>query len=635
VGGRLAILWHLHQPDYRDPVSGRPVLPWTRLHALRGYRDLLLEVVEHGLPWTLNVVPLLADQLGYYAAGGDDRHLELARREASSLDPAEIDEAAATLPGGHPAMTRAHPAWEELRGRIAAGAHLDVAALRDLQVWSTLAWFGATARRDFPVLGALIDKGRRFDEDDKRAMFTAHDAVLADLPRRLRSAAHAPGPALSTSPYFHPILPLLIDARHAAQSLAGAPEVSFAYADDARWHLRAARDRMEQLTGRRPIGLWPSEGAVSPEVVALAAEAGFAWLATDDGVLARSDHTAAAVPGGWDLGHGVRGFFRDHVLSDRIGFRYATWPAAEAARDLAAAARERAAGGVLLVALDGENPWESFPDAGGAFREALRRAVPAAGLRWITLDEATEEAPVGGVRRLHIGSWVNADLRIWIGHEEDRAAWRMLAAARDAAALASPERREAAMVHLRAAEGSDWTWWFGDEFRTPSVAAFDRIYRDHLSAAWRALGREPPPELSRPIAALVPPAHRPADRWLAIDPGHAGTWIGWAGAGTLRDADAVSMARGSAPSSVEYGWTPGPDLRPDALWVRVLGSGSWRLARPADGWTARPVPGGVVFRIAGSDPVDVQLAAADGATWPGEPVRLAPPVHPALAWWDV
>ena len=103
MAGRLAILWHLHQPDYRAPDTGRPMMPWARLHALRGYRDLFVEVVEHGLPWTINVVPLLVDQLLGYAEGADDRHLELTRREAASLDPREAAEATDTLPGGHPA----------------------------------------------------------------------------------------------------------------------------------------------------------------------------------------------------------------------------------------------------------------------------------------------------------------------------------------------------------------------------------------------------------------------------------------------------------------------------------------------------------------------------------------------------
>src|SRR5262249_22578114 len=160
--------------------------------------------VEHHLPWTINVVPLLVDQLLAYAAGGDDRHLELTRREAASLDPREAAEAADTLPGGHPAMTRAWPAWGALPARVSAGERPDIGGLRDLQVWSTLSWFGATAFRDFPVLRELTHKGRGFTEDDKAAMLAVHDAILRDLPARLRAVATTEGPCLSTTPYFHP-----------------------------------------------------------------------------------------------------------------------------------------------------------------------------------------------------------------------------------------------------------------------------------------------------------------------------------------------------------------------------------------------------------------------------------------------
>src|SRR5690606_35796432 len=121
IMAELALLWHLHQPDYRDPITRRPLMPFTRLHALRGYRDLMLESVEEGLAVTLNLVPVLVDQLLHYAEGGDDRHLELTRREARTLDPDEVAEVCRTFPVGHHAMSDAHPAYRRLRARVEAG----------------------------------------------------------------------------------------------------------------------------------------------------------------------------------------------------------------------------------------------------------------------------------------------------------------------------------------------------------------------------------------------------------------------------------------------------------------------------------------------------------------------------------
>ncbi|MEO0604953.1 MAG: glycoside hydrolase family 57 protein, partial [Myxococcota bacterium] len=474
---RVALLWHFHQPDYRDPDTGVPVMPWVRLHALRGYRDLLVEAVEHEVAMTINVVPSLLDQLLHYAEGGSDAHLDWTRREAASLDPTEADQVVRFLPTGNRIMHETWPAYSRLERRLGRGAPFATQDLLDVQVWGTLAWFGATARRDFPVLQELAEKGERFTEADKTAMLGVQDTIVRSLPGQLAKVVEARGPALCTSPYFHPILPLLVDVRHAKRSLPHLPDdLRFAYPGDARRQLASARERVAAITGAPPAGLWPSEGSVSPEVVEIVGDVGFRWLVTDQGVLERSERRGrTAAHGGWDLGSGVTGFFRDTHLSDGIGFRYAHMDADDAVAQFVSGVRAKG-DGIVTVALDGENPWETYRDAGEAFRRRLYRAMRDE-LPGITFDEAAEQPVVGGVSHLHSGSWIGANFAIWIGHPTDRAAFGELAKARDAAEAATPEVREAAMKHLLPAEGSDWNWWYGDEFHTEYNPAFDALYR--------------------------------------------------------------------------------------------------------------------------------------------------------------
>ena len=632
---RVGLLWHLHQPDYRDPTTGRPAMPWARLHALRGYRDLLLESVEQQAPMTINVVPSLWDQLLHYASGGDDRHLELTRLPAAALTPELAEEAVSTLPGGHHAMTDAWDAYRELKRRLAAGSPYSVQDLRDLQVWATLSWCGATAHRDYGVLAALARQGSGFSEDDKHLLLDVQSEILRSLPGLLEALAHADGPSLSTSPYYHPILPLLVDAAHARRSMPDLPdEVRFAWPEDARAQLVNARDRVRTLTGRPPQGLWPSEGSVSPEVVGLAGEAGFRWLVSDQGVLARSSRTESNRQGAWDLGAGVVGFFRNTELSDRIGFRYARWDPKEAVRDLMrslAAAGE----GVITVALDGENPWETFADAGGAFRRHLYEALRQGPVRGVTFDEAAAEPVVGTVEELHSGSWIGANFHIWIGHPADREAWRALAEAREAAEAAPPSAKAAALPHLWAAEGSDWTWWYGDDFHTEWEGAFDALFRAHLKAAWRAIGAEPPASLDRPIGHAGAPLGRPPVGFLDIAWTSAGAWLPWQPAGRLR-AWGGSMAAGSAVRELRYGWTVDHAGVADALWVRVSVRGeAWQVRLPADRAEARHVDGQLIVRIPGDQPVELQFSGPEGLRWPPEPITLTPPEQASLAWWEL
>jgi len=542
----LSVLLHHHQPDYRDPVSGLPVLPYVRTHATRGYRDVALALRESGAPVTVNLVPSMLDQWDHYAAGGTDPFLELARRPADTLEPDEVR----LLLELNPAWTRWWPALGELRARAAAG-RLSVAGVRDAQVWSNLAWFGWSALRDWPELGELRLRGVGFGEDDKARVLAIQRLILEELPGLYRGLPH-----VTASAYYHPILPLLVDTSHARRSLPDVPDVGFRHPEDALAQLRAGRARVEALVGRPVDGLWPSEGAVGPEVVELAAAAGYTWFASDEGVLERSERTPSeGAPGPWQVGP-LRGVFRDHALSDRVGFVYQGLPGVEAVADL----RARAAGREVLVVLDGENPWESFPDAGRAFLEGLCRE-PMRPARELAFDP-----PRGTVHRLHTGSWINADLGVWYGHPEDRAGWRLLVDAR--AAWEAAGRPDAALRHLHSAEGSDWFWWFGEDFHTPMAGAFDALFRAHVAAVWRACGLEPPAAVTHAIKGRG--ESRPArGAWEARD-----DWFAWCRRG--REVLAGGAMAAGATRSVEYG--------------PVDGGWRLRLVPPSPGWTADGMP---------------------------------------------
>jgi alpha-amylase/alpha-mannosidase (GH57 family) len=608
----VGVLWHLHQPEYRDPVTGVPVMPWTRLHTLRGYRDLLVESIETGVPWTVNIVPGLWEQILYYAEGGEDEHLTLTRIPADALTAAQVDRIRRTFPAGHPTM-RDTPRYRALEDVLAAGQRLDVAGLRDLQVLSTLVWTGATARRDHPVLTELIAKGKHFTPDDKAALLAAQADILAEMPSLLRRFAQTEGPALSTTPLHHPILPLLVDVRHAGRSTENPPDVDFAWPEDALLQLVRGREAMARWAGIEVAGCWPSEGSVSPEVVERVGQAGFSWLATDDGVLARSDgKRLRAGGGGWDLGHGVTGFFRDHALSDRIGFEYARWSPAAAVRDLDHATRQKP--GLTVLALDGENPWESYPDAGAAFRRGLVAMLMERGT---TLDDAASAAPVGRIHRLHTGSWIGADFRIWAGASADHEAWRLLGHVRAAVEEAEPTVRAVAMEHILAAEGSDWFWWYGPEFDTPFGPMFDAAFRSHVAAAWRAIGQEPPAEVDLPIAtgpvrSTVRLPSRPLDPLAGSGDTPLPNPVVWLGAGEWTPAQSA-MARGEGVV-VRFGW----DLR-GHLWLRLPeGVASIHV----DGEELRVGPDGIVdagvgepVRRLAMDGQSVLLGAGDPSDW--------------------
>jgi alpha-amylase/alpha-mannosidase (GH57 family) len=526
----IAFLWHMHQPSYLDRTANSVRLPWVRLHGTKAYYDMA--VLAERFPnvhQTFNLVPSLIAQIDDLVEGRvGDRFLDVTTRAPGDLDPDDRVFVLQHFFMAHwESMIRPAPRyWSLLLKRgvtVAADDWPSVARrfsaqeLLDLQVWFNLAWFGYTARQRYPAVEELRAKGEHFSEEDKRAVLDVQAAVLRELVPRYRALADAGVAELTTSPFYHPIIPLLIDTESARRALPDAklPD-RFAAPEDADAQLARATDHHERAFGRRPEGLWPPEGSVSPEVVSIAARHGFRWMATDEGVLARSNvgKVSAATPyAPYRVtvdGASLHVVFRDRTLSDLIGFTYAHNPPHAAAEDFLArvrsiAARHASSRPVIAVMLDGENPWEAYPDGGEGFLSAVyRRLADGRDVRAATVGEAIREAPeVAELTHLHSGSWINQNFRIWIGAPEDNRAWTLLRRTRHFLTArggdASTGALQDAWDALYAAEGSDWFWWYGDEFSTMLSPEFDHIFRLHLARVYEVLNQPVPPVLRQPI----------------------------------------------------------------------------------------------------------------------------------------
>ncbi|MGD9905603.1 MAG: glycoside hydrolase [Vicinamibacterales bacterium] len=519
---RVALLWHMHQPYYLDPWTGESILPWVRLHALKDYWGMVTTVTAvPGMRATFNLVPSLVEQVEAYAAERTwDRHLVVGLTDAAAV--ADDDAAWFIREAFHahaPTMVQPYPRYAELAARAARGATFSVADLRDLQVWQKLAWVDPEVMAADPRARRLVGKSRDFDEADKGEL----RALELDLLRRIipayREAAAQGAVELSTSPYFHPILPLLCDsaAHLAAHPTAPLPDPPFRRPDDAAEQLRRAVAAHRRWFGAVPSGVWPSEGSISDAAAAEIARAGFRWAATDEEILVRSASDEPLTPGARCRPHRLETsagplhvLFRDHALSDLIGFTYQGWATEAAVGDFLTrvreagqrAVRDGVAHPVVPVILDGENAWEHYSGGGRPFLRALYRAlVEAADLRPVTMQEASG-LPPRQLRSIFAGSWINADFGIWIGHRDDRRAWELLGQARariDARPDVTAEARTAALDAALAAEGSDWCWWYGDDHSSAHDREFDALYRRHLSRVYVALGEAVPDALHRSV----------------------------------------------------------------------------------------------------------------------------------------
>src|SRR5216684_2177684 len=432
---RAVFLWHLHQPEYRDPQTGRPILPWVRQHASRAYTDMAAALERHPqVKAVANWAPSLLSQLEAYVAGTQDADEQLARKPAESLAP---EERAHVLREGFSAdwnvWVRPVARYSELldkRGTdlrqidlLERQAAFTAQELRDLQVQFVLAWMGFTARREEPRISELVAKERGYTEEEKIAAVDAQRRIASRIVPRWRELAERGQVEITCSPFYHPILPLIVDSDSARRAMPAASlPPRFSYPQDAREQVLRGIERARVEFGQAPHGMWPSEGSVSPEVIDLLAACGVRWCATDQGILERSElELGSALPDGYPAhyhpylagaDHAVTVLFRDRELSDRIGFRYAKSDPREAAQDLISRIADTEPEALVTLALDGENPWEHYPGSGEGFLEALYRGLAGGAVRTVLpRDELREHPARARIARLHSGSWPRSSSR--------------------------------------------------------------------------------------------------------------------------------------------------------------------------------------------------------------------------------
>jgi alpha-amylase/alpha-mannosidase (GH57 family) len=541
----VVLLWHMHQPQYRDALTGEYVLPWTYLHAIKDYTDMAahLESIPAARA-VVNFTPVLIEQLEEIAqrtnahlqtgAPLPDPVLALLGPDPVPRDPAaRLDLMKACLRAQRKQMIERFGPYLELATiaeTLATPERIAYASnqlIHDLAVWYHLAWLGETVRRADPVATALTTQGRGFTEAQRRQLLTVIADQVSSVVPRYRRLAERGQCELSITPYGHPIVPLLLDfqsAREAVPSMLLPQHAGYVGgAERAQWHVDEGLRVFTRAFGVHPSGCWPSEGAISRGTLELLDRSGFKWAASSTNVLRGSlsltSTVAASDPLAYNRpyqlpGTSMNAFFRDDALSDLIGFTYATWHGDDAANHLVNEVAQLAhryadsPNHAVVIALDGENAWEHYPFNGYYFLRALYTSLANHPLLELTtlsdcLARGLQPAPLSNVMA---GSWVHGTLATWMGAPEKNRAWDLLCDAKLAfdrvmrASSLNEEQRVAAGRQLALCESSDWFWWFGDYNPQDAVTQFDRLYRRQLVNLYRLLDLAPPESLSQPIS---------------------------------------------------------------------------------------------------------------------------------------
>ncbi|ACK72421.1 glycoside hydrolase family 57 [Gloeothece citriformis PCC 7424] len=546
----VAFIWHQHQPLYKSPevasdASGQYRLPWVRLHGTKDYLDLVLILERYPkLHQTVNLVPSLILQLEEYAAGTAlDPYIALTLTPEAQLSENQkkfiiehfFDANHHTLIDPHPRYAQLYTQRQE-EGRRWCLSNWTDQDYSDLLTWHNLAWIDPLFWDD-PDIETWLRQGQNFTLGDRQRLFTKQKEIISRIIPQHRKMQETGQLEVTTTPYTHPILPLLADTNAGLVAVPNMrlPERRFQWEEDIPRHLRKAWDIYLDRFGREPRGLWPSEQSVSPAILPHISKAGFKWICSDEAVLGNSlktyfhrDETGTVEDGELlyrpyrlETPNGDLAIvFRDHRLSDLIGFSYSGMDSRSAALDLVAHLEgiirslvNKQEDGVTLqqpwlvtIALDGENCWESYHRDGWPFLDTLyQKLSDHPEIQLVTVSEFLDKFPPTETipaESLHSGSWVDGSFTTWIGDPVKNKAWDLLTDAREVLAKhpeATEENNPDAWEALYAAEGSDWFWWFGEGHSSNQDALFDQLFRSHLAGIYSALNEPIPPILHHPL----------------------------------------------------------------------------------------------------------------------------------------
>ncbi|HHT46037.1 MAG TPA: glycoside hydrolase [Firmicutes bacterium] len=543
----IAFVWNQHQPYYFDAGRGEFIMPWVRLHATKDYYQMAAILENYPeIKQTFSLSPSLLEQInGYLHNEAVDYYLK-AMKKAKDLNEGEkkfllqhffdiqwervIDQ---------------HNYYRQLlerQGRVTEPEEVEKALKKyttqdylDLQIWFNLVWIDPEIRSNDPFLSDLLEKGRNFSEEEKEKLIKYHYSIMEKVIPEHRRLQEKGQIEIITTAYYHPILPLLVDNHSALRSSPGLslPD-RFRFVEDARAQVKMAVEEHARLFGEKPCGFWPPEMAVSPEIIPLLVDEGFKWTISDEQVLCKSMNVEIYRDG---YGHVlnpevlyqpylVRGegteipvIFRDHHLSDRIGFVYQHMSGKNAAGDLIHRLhkiREHLGRNpekfLVTLALDGENAWEWYQGDKGEFLHNLYRGISADPyLETVTVSEFLEKhPPKRRITHPATGSWVDHSLTRWIGTENKNILWDYLLEARKVIQKYEQrdiaEEKEAvqrALENIYIAEGSDYAWWV-DSMPYYLTAPFEALFRKHLIRVYNSLNLSPPAYLYDPIITPGP-----------------------------------------------------------------------------------------------------------------------------------
>ena len=570
----VAFVWHMHQPCYKDEKSGLYLMPWVRLHAIKDYLDMLLLTEEFpNIRQTFNLVPLLLDQIEDYAYNGaHDLHSKYTVMNVDEMNEEDKDFVLANFfAANYEHQIEPHQRYLELYNRYysqnGASSSFSNQDISDLMALFNLAWFDPLHIKNSQEIAGLVAKQTNYTLEDRIRIIELQREIMRQIIPEYQKQHEAGKIEISTSPYYHSLMPLMINQETAksANKNITLPEMSCSLKPFAQIQIEKSIKKIEEVFGKKPAGMWLPELCIGNDTLKMLLNYDFQWTIADEAILSKTlkkemtRNYRGVLEDPFDLcvSHAYSAnnkeisiIFRNAMLSNLISFEYANYNANSAANDLyerIKVAQDKLNlspldNHVIVIAIDGENCWENYKNDGIEFLRAVYTLLNNDD----TIDVTTVSDYLKSVKIKQVlnsitpGSWISANFDMWIGDPTKNMAWNYLSRTKDDFSYAvknhsyPAEVVEKARQELLIAQGSDWFWWYGEPNNSGKDEVFDYLYRAHLINVYEILGLEVPDYLQVPLEVFMgKPSKHPKDLISPTIDGHDSDYDNWANAGCI------------------------------------------------------------------------------------------------------
>ncbi len=598
----IAFIWHFHQPVYQENYNEDFLMPWVRLHGSKDYYDMLWRIENFkNIKLNFNISPILVESVERYINGAHDVHSRLLISDVDALNNEDKNFILQHFfDANYANMILKRSYYSSLYNKRYSKDNISTDAFSnqeyaDIMANFTLCWIDKKFIEIFPNLKYLMDKEENYTLEDRREIFNIQIEIfkrLADLYKKYQKQNKI---EISTNPFYHPILPLLLNIKEDKyQYCENLPEKSKLMEEDACEQVLKSLDAFEKFFGKRPKGIWLPEQCISKSAVELLSKLDIKWTVADEGILANSIHKEFTrdfegnLEDPYDLcaNYKLEGkaktniIFADSFFANLVGFGYGNYEGEIAANDfyekiktiqnkLENSPREEH---LLTIAMDGENCWESYANDGDEFLNTLYSLIENdPSLETVLISDFLEKSEPIILDELSSGSWINRNFDLWIGEPTKNVAWLYLDKTRTALENAknqllgeaqTPKDKkqvmdliEKAKQEIFIAQGSDWFWWYGEPNESGNDHIFDYLFRAHLKNVYKILNRQHPGYLDVPLISIVgKPVREPRKMISPVIDGVLDENVdNWADAGYIFLPDSPTFSAGKTIKGIYFG----------------------------------------------------------------------------------